>query len=434
MGNTPSSRLPKKTMARALHHNQRKPHTKHEYEIECGKDSTYKPNNVLPLEPSSHGGKKRYSLLRLHPSSLRPSLSVTSSTGSNQSSTCPSTPSWSGEDPHFLWLQQRRFLASPDSNFSYSLPVDDEEIDRTIVEHFLLKSAFSGNYAAPVDHLLSPPPFTRPCTYHPHVLDVGCGSAGVWLMETATDHPQAKCYGVDIVASFPTTKPPNVHFHTCNVVDGLPFEDATFDFVHMRLMWFSFAADQWNDVLKELNRVLKPGGYLELMDPHPVIYDAGPLTDTLINHQLPHALQSRNIDPIPADSYADVLSETLGLSDVRQHYLSMPHGWGGEIGRLNLNDLVSIMMGFKPWLCTGLSMTSEEYDEQLHAIEKECIEHESFCNWYVAYGMKPIAGEDATVVTAVVVPDAGVMVQEWEDEKGEALWERWQPYVDGFVE
>lgn len=53
-------------------------------------------------------------------------------------------------------------------------------------------------------------------------------------MEMASEFPNAQFYGIDIYTMYPSDiKPPNVHFIQGNVLEGLPYDDATFDFVHM---------------------------------------------------------------------------------------------------------------------------------------------------------------------------------------------------------
>lgn len=90
---------------------------------------------------------------------------------------------------------------------------------------------------------------------------------------------------------------------------------------------------------------------------------------------------------------------------------------------MNLQNMVAIMRGFKPWLCQSLGFTSDEYDERIARVSEECVNGASFSNWYVAYARKPEEKEEG----------------EWEDrrreeEEARALWESWQPLVDGFVE
>ena len=79
-------------------------------------------------------------------------------------------------------------------------------------------------------------------------------------------YPKATFIGIDISPIFPTeTKFSNVTFFVANVLNGLPFEKNTFDFVFQRFLSSSHTNKQWEEVINELIRVLKSGGYLELM-------------------------------------------------------------------------------------------------------------------------------------------------------------------------
>lgn len=66
------------------------------------------------------------------------------------------------------------------------------------------------------------------------VLDVGCGP-GSWAMEIAGEYPKSQVVGIDINPMFPRDiKPSNCTFHQYNLLDGLPFEDGSFDYIFMR--------------------------------------------------------------------------------------------------------------------------------------------------------------------------------------------------------
>ncbi len=83
----------------------------------------------------------------------------------------------------------------------------------------------------------------------------------------AIDHPEFEMTGVDMADMFPTTiRPENVKFELLNILDGLPYPDNSFDFVHMRLMIIAFRSTEWPVVLKEIFRVLKPGGLVQLVE------------------------------------------------------------------------------------------------------------------------------------------------------------------------
>lgn len=67
-----------------------------------------------------------------------------------------------------------------------------------------------------------------------NVLDIGCGP-GSWSMEIAGEYPKSTIVGVDMVPLFPRDiKPSNCLFYQSNILNGLPFQDGTFDYVFMR--------------------------------------------------------------------------------------------------------------------------------------------------------------------------------------------------------
>lgn len=72
--------------------------------------------------------------------------------------------------------------------------------------------------------------------------------------------------GLDWDPTFPAhIKPPNAIFYTHNILEGIPFEDETFDFIHIRFMNHCFTETVWEQkLLPELLRVLKPGGWIEV--------------------------------------------------------------------------------------------------------------------------------------------------------------------------
>jgi ubiquinone/menaquinone biosynthesis C-methylase UbiE len=100
----------------------------------------------------------------------------------------------------------------------------------------------------------------------------------------ATEFSLATFVGIDIAPMFPTKTPSNVAFLKCNVLDGLPFPDNTFDFVREELVVICIDWEQWKDkVVNELIRVTKPGGYIEIMDCDGLIIDAGKIS-SMFNH------------------------------------------------------------------------------------------------------------------------------------------------------
>lgn len=91
-------------------------------------------------------------------------------------------------------------------------------------------------------------------------LHIGCGG-GAFLTDMAFDYPKSRFVGVDtvqmnnILSSFP-----NVSFSLGNVKEGLQFPDNSFDYIEMREFGNLLKIDQWPIVLKEVHRLLRPGG------------------------------------------------------------------------------------------------------------------------------------------------------------------------------
>ncbi|CAG8676840.1 9496_t:CDS:2, partial [Paraglomus brasilianum] len=141
---------------------------------------------------------------------------------------------------------------------NYVLPNDVGEEDRLDMQHAMIKHAFDGNFSAPVDQLLRS---------GARVLDVCCGSAA-WMLELAKEYPNSYFVGVDMApVVLADEKPSNVEFVEYNVLDGLPFNSNSFDFVFSRALAAVYTRAQWTEVaIPEYARVTKPGGWVELLE------------------------------------------------------------------------------------------------------------------------------------------------------------------------
>ncbi|RIB10444.1 S-adenosyl-L-methionine-dependent methyltransferase, partial [Gigaspora rosea] len=174
--------------------------------------------------------------------------SIDSNTKSVSSTQSPSS---------FRYIDGRRY--HNDENSKYPLPNDDEEINRLQTQHYLFRYAWGENFSSPVEEILRNGDDV-------HVLDIGCGPA-TWILEMASEYTSSSFIGIDLSPIFPSNiKPQNVDFYHMNVLNGLPFEDNTFDFVYQRFMGLALTEEQWPILLLELVRVTKPGGWIEFME------------------------------------------------------------------------------------------------------------------------------------------------------------------------
>lgn len=70
---------------------------------------------------------------------------------------------------------------------------------------------------------------------------------------------------------------------TLKELKGLPFPDQQFDYVHQRLLVAAIPAANWPEVIHELVRVTRPGGWVELLEVGVTIERASPETTRLLN-------------------------------------------------------------------------------------------------------------------------------------------------------
>ncbi|KAL1934950.1 hypothetical protein VTP01DRAFT_4090 [Rhizomucor pusillus] len=250
---------------------------------------------------------------------------------------------------------------------SYCLPRDEEEQDRLNSEHFAIKALFSSNILPFVEHNLP---------HDANILDIGCGS-GSWVMEMATEHPNAHVTGLDMSDMFPTAiRPENVTFQLANILDGLPYEDNTFDFVHMRQLVVALRSNEWLTVIQEIYRVLKPGGLIQLVESDFTVGNQSQLIEAVIT-TLHRAMQDRGQDPFIASKLSTLLTEAK-FEDVQQETRTLDFGRDTDpVAKEMLWSWKSAMQSLKPFLAHRLLKNPDEYNIALERYIHECKQH----NW-----------------------------------------------------
>src|SRR5579884_969432 len=105
------------------------------------------------------------------------------------------------------------------------------------------------------------------------VLDIGCGP-GCWAIDVAFQYPAMSVIGLDVDESAvryamthaTSSGHENVTFEVYDVTTGLPFSDASVDYIHLSLANSFLLKSQWPPLLAECYRVLKPGGWLRSVE------------------------------------------------------------------------------------------------------------------------------------------------------------------------
>jgi SAM-dependent methyltransferase len=259
----------------------------------------------------------------------------------------------------------------------YLLPRHPDEIDRLDVQHYAFKAVLRANHAAPVPREAA------------MVLDVGAGS-GQWAFDACDDFPDATVVGLDLMASKPA-QPPRYRFVRANVLNGLPFGDGTFDYVHQRLMVSGIPLAAWPAVVADLARVTRPGGWVELVE-GPWAFDReGPATRELLN-LVTEMLAARGLDTttVVFDSLDGYLRDA-GLQDVTRRQIWLPIGeWGGQVGSLMATDLRAGLTRMAELLRAQSRLTAEDARRLIQEALEECERNRTTGPSAIAYGRKAL--------------------------------------------
>lgn len=254
------------------------------------------------------------------------------------------------------------------------------------------------------------------------VLDIGCGP-GAWCIDLAQQYPDIQVIGVDMVDMFPdqSSTPPNCRLLVYNVLDGLQrkFPPQSFDCVHIRFMCFAFTLEQYVQVIDDCWQLLKPGGYLQLMEMDMMVYSPGPVMERL-NQQSKINDKRRKSDILKHDTVAETarsrglkprlarrLPSLLPKDAVNriEKYRSLPIGiWGGRIGVLFREDLVFILTHTHDAVrqyqakCLGIVPASpEEFQQQIDVALRELDQYHSYSNFHFVVAQKPDHVPPATI-------------------------------------
>jgi len=256
------------------------------------------------------------------------------------------------------------------------LPSHLTEIDRLDVHHYALRAELRGNHVAPVG---------RPAT----ILDVGTGT-GQWAYELCAEFPDAMVVGLDVVPRRVDERPANYRFVKANVLHGLPFREGSLDFVHQRLMVTALPVPMWPDVVRDLVRVTRPGGWVELVESGNDIEPRGPATKRLFELAAQLAA-SYELDW--TGSVCGVLDDYLrdaGADVVEKRSVPLPiGGWGGRAGSLMLSDFRTTFGALCPTFESRFGLPAAVCQELLRVMSAECESLQSRYTFTVATGRKP---------------------------------------------
>jgi len=265
--------------------------------------------------------------------------------------------------------------ASSQGDVAYLLPRHPAEVDRLDVQHHALREARGGNFLAPVE---------SPAL----VVDVGTGTAQ-WAHEVCQQFPDALVIGLDLVPGKPGG-PANYRGVRGNVLQGLPIRDGCADFVHQRLLFSGVPVRSWQAEVAELVRVVRPGGWVELVEAATEFLPASPamerLSEMLRRLNRTRGLDSTSIVFRSIDSYLTA----AGLARVERQTLVLPVGeWGGRIGSLMASDVRALFLRLCDVFQGAFGVPLAECHELVRTAQAEWEQYHTTYSFAVARGRKP---------------------------------------------
>jgi ubiquinone/menaquinone biosynthesis C-methylase UbiE len=240
----------------------------------------------------------------------------------------------------WAWVGGRRFF----SQGAYIFPKDKLEGERLDLQHYLLKVAVGSNYRAPIRQPRA-------------ILDVACGT-GIWGRELALEFKRAQVVGFDIdrtpmeaalarlgpAGQFPA----NFHFLEANALDPFPVQNGAFDFTHARLISPFVPVSRWPDVVAEMVRVTRPGGYIELVDM--IMAQSESQAFNALRDAGAQVMTSRGLHAGSGPYLAEYLRQA-GLQRVQERRVVLGTGsQGRRVQKLIASDLLAALSNMQPLL------------------------------------------------------------------------------------
>jgi ubiquinone/menaquinone biosynthesis C-methylase UbiE len=254
-----------------------------------------------------------------------------------------------------------------------------------------------------MDGALLPPAIPLDNVYM--VMDFICGS-GAWCIDFSKNYPDKQIYGLDhnhktialAQANIGHANAGRLEFQSIERTLPLPFADHTFDLIHIQSGTGLFIQSEWPAIIAEMYRLLRPGGWLNLVD-----FEIGPTSQPALDRVL--VLLGRILSKL-ARSTAPIESLpltgcVLGPQRMATHafteigYRLYPvnlGGWQNSIGRAYLNSIV-----VRPEMILRLAIearlaTEEELRPLLREMQRE-LRQLSFCAVGMllsSFGRKPL--------------------------------------------
>ncbi|CAG8522033.1 3272_t:CDS:2 [Cetraspora pellucida] len=214
-------------------------------------------------------------------------------------------------------------------------PFDDEEeiINTRLYMHSFYEYLFNGNVGAPVHEKLR---------NGAKALEFRCND-GIWSSEVAAEYPNSEFYAVDSIVSKFNDELNNITFIGCDISKKLPFPDDEFDYIFSDDRFLLMEKRTFQEVLLEIFRILKPGGWLE----------------------------TQNIDYDTVENLENYLQETEKTESILYRIEETKIGNGHTSGEFLLQTILLFYRNSRDLMTSFMNISSKEFDDLLKNLESE---------------------------------------------------------------
>jgi ubiquinone/menaquinone biosynthesis C-methylase UbiE len=235
-----------------------------------------------------------------------------------------------------------------------------------------------------------------------HILDIGCGPGG-WVLDVAFENPKINVMGVDI--SQPMVEYARAHaeaqgmnnasFQVMNVLEALEFDDNSFDVVNARYTQAFMMKTSWAPVMKEIMRILRPGGTLLLTEGEWSISNSPAFEKMGAMLTLVGTMTGRSFSPdgrhIGITPMLGRFLRDAGFVNIQKKAHALDFSAGAEDYGDTYQDLMAGLKLLEPYLVRAKMTTEEEFDELYQQSLAELM-LDSFCAvgyMLTVWGKKP---------------------------------------------
>ncbi|KAG0257698.1 hypothetical protein BG011_003808 [Mortierella polycephala] len=190
----------------------------------------------------------------------------------------------------------------------------------------------------------------------------------------------------------PNIRPRNCFFHSDVPLNRLPFTNESFDFVYQRRQCVVLMSTEWQRAILELFRVLKQGGWVEILEPDLHLRGGGEFCK-LGGEFCVGIFEAMGRNPKIIHEMQQLL-ESAGFVNVSVKVWSIPLGWGGVIGQAMLVNQKQFVNEMGPIYVRQGHGSLDKYREQTKDIFDEAVRMKAYINYHVVVGQKPTSNSD----------------------------------------